>query len=301
VTQVRNALDSKAVGLMLFLTLSWGMNGVAAKISNTGYDPIFLTVIRSAIAMAAVYLWCRLRSIPLFEKDNTLWPGVWVGVLFGAEFVCLFVAFDYSSVGRVSLLLNTMPFIVLIGSHFLLGEKMDAGKVIGLLLAFAGVAVIFSDRLSTAGENVWLGDVLGLSGAVLWAATTLLIKRSTLSTSSPEKVLSYQLVFSTIFVAPLLLFVENPIRDVNTAATIALLFQAIFVVAFTYLLWFWLVRRYPASSLSSFTFLTPAFAVFGGWLILSEPISWKLFLSLAMIAMGIFIVNRPRRTVPPAA
>lgn len=300
-TVTKSSLDSTAVGLMLFLTLSWGLNGVAAKISNTGYDPIFLTVARSAIAMAVIYLWCLLRAIPLFEKDGTLWAGIGVGVLFGAEFVCLFIAFDYSSVGRVSLLVNTMPFIVLIGSHFLLGEKMDAGKIAGLLLAFAGVAVIFSDRLTATGSNVWLGDILALSGAVLWAATTLLIKGSKLSTASAEKVLSYQLVVSAIFVAPLLLFVENPIRDANTAATVALLFQAIFVVAFTYLLWFWLIRHYPASSLSSFTFLTPAFSVLGGWLILSEPISWKLFLSLAMIAMGIYIVNRPRRTVPPAA
>ena len=300
-TPVRSALDSKAVGLMLFLTLSWGMNSVAAKISNSGYDPIFLTVARSAIAMVAVYFWCRVRGIPLFDKDGTLWAGIGVGVLFGAEFVCLFIAFDFSSAGRVSLLVNTMPFIVLVGAHFLLGEKMDAGKIAGLLLAFAGVAVIFSDRLSATGSNVWLGDLLALAGAVLWAATTLLIKGSKLSTASAEKVLSYQLVVSAIFVAPLLLFVENPIRDANTAATIALLFQAIFVVAFTYLLWFWLIRHYPASSLSSFTFLTPAFSVLGGWLILSEPVGWKLFLSLAMIALGIYIVNRPRRIVPPAA
>ncbi len=300
-TRSGQALDGKAVALMLFLTVSWGLNGVLAKISNTGYDPVFLTVARSVIAAVLVYLWCRYRGINLFERDGTLLPGAIAGALFGVEFLCIFTGFEYSSVGRVSLLVNTMPFMVLVGAHFLLGERMTPAKVAGLALAFAGVAVIFSDKLSAVGDKVWIGDLLALAAAALWAATTLIIKATRLSTASAEKVLMYQLVFSAIVVAPVLLFVDEPIRDANLAATLALLAQAAFVVAFTYLLWFWLMRHYPASALSSFTFLTPAFAVIGGWLILSEPLSWRLGLSLAMIAAGIYIVNRPRRTVPPSA
>jgi len=301
VTQPAKALDSTAVALMLFLTVSWGLNGVLAKISNTGYDPVFLTVVRSVIAAVLVYGWCRYRKIKLFERDGTLVPGIIAGALFGFEFLCIFVGFEYSSVGRVSLLVNTMPFIVLVGAHYLLGERMTTVKIAGLLLAFAGVAVIFSDNLSAVGDQVWIGDILALMAAVLWAATTLVIKGTRLSAASAEKVLLYQLVFSAIVVAPVLLGVDSPIRDANSAATIALLAQAIFIVAFTYLLWFWLMRQYPASSLTSFTFLAPAFAVIGGWLFLSEPVSWRLGLSLAMIAAGIYIVNRPRRTVPPSA
>ena len=298
-TPMRDALDGKAVGLMIFLTLAWGLNGVFAKISNTGYDPVFLTVARSAIATVLVLLWCRVRDIPLLDKDGTLWPGILAGVLFGVEFLCIFTGLEYSSVGRVSLLVNTMPFIVLVGAHFLLGERINAGKVVGLVLAFAGVALVFSDNLSTTHPDAWIGDVLALVASALWAATTLLIKGSRLSVASAEKVLIYQLVVSAIVVAPVLIFIENPIRDANLAATIALLVQAAFIVAFTYLLWFWLVRHYPASALSSFTFLSPAFGVIGGALILSEPMTVQIFLALALIAVGIFIVNRPRRTVPP--
>lgn len=298
-TPVRDALDGKAVALMIFLTLAWGLNGVAAKIANTGYDPVFLTVARSAIATVLVLLWCWLRRIPLLEADGTLWPGILAGVLFGGEFLSIFIGLEYSSVGRVSLLVNTAPFIVLVGAHFLLGERIDAGKVIGLVLAFAGVALVFSDRLSVTGPDAWIGDVLGLAAGVLWAATTLLIKGSRLSVASAEKVLIYQLVVSAIVIAPILLFVESPIRDANLAATIALFIQAAFIVAFTYMLWFWLVRHYPASALSSFTFLSPAFGVIGGGLILSEPMTVQIFLALALIAVGIFIVNLPRRAIPP--
>jgi drug/metabolite transporter (DMT)-like permease len=87
---------------------------------------------------------------------------------------------------------------------------------------------------------------------------------------------------------------------VTALATGALVFQAVFVVAFTYLVWFWLVRRYPASGLSSFAFLTPAFSVLMGGLILDEPLSMRLLVALAMIAVGIIIVNRPRKAALPS-
>jgi len=301
VTPSQNALDGKAVALMLFLTLSWGLNSVLAKISTTGYDPVFLTVARSAIAAAAVYAWCLYRRINLFEHDGTLIPGIAAGIFFGLEFLAMFIGFEYSSVGRISLLVNTMPFFVLVCAHYFLGERMTPAKVAGLVLAFIGVAIIFSDKMPVAGDQVWIGDLLGLAAAVLWAATTLVIKGTRLTTASAEKVLMYQLVVSAIVIAPMLLTIDNPIRDPDWTSTAALLTQAVFIVAFTYVLWFWLMRQYPASALSSFTFLTPAFSVFGGWLILSEPVSWRLALSLAMIGAGIYIVNRPRRTVPPSA
>ena len=68
------------------------------------------------------------------------------------------------------------------------------------------------------------------------------------------------------------------------------------MVAFTYLVWFWLMRRYPAAGLASFAFLTPAFSVLLGGVLLDEPLTWKIGLALALIAGGLIIVNRPART-----
>jgi drug/metabolite transporter (DMT)-like permease len=65
-------------------------------------------------------------------------------------------------------------------------------------------------------------------------------------------------------------------------------------VAFiTYLAWFWLVRRYPASRLASFTFLTPLFGVLAGGVLLNEPITNMLLLALVLVGTGIYLVNRP--------
>lgn len=296
----RDAVDGFAGAVMIGLTFSWGLNGVAAKIANTGFDPVFLTVARSVIAAGIVYLWCVWRGVALFGRDGTLGAGVLAGALFGFEFLLIFSGLEYTSVARSALLVNTMPFWVLVGAHFLLGERMDGIKLGGLALAFAGVAVIFSDRLSVPGPDAWIGDLMSLGAGALWAATTLVIKGSKLSSTAPEKVLLYQLAVSAVIMPPLLLVAGPLLRDVTVLATGALVFQAVFVVAFTYLVWFWLVRRYPASGLSSFAFLTPAFSVLMGGLILGEPLSMRLFLALAMIAIGIIIVNRPRRAALPS-
>jgi len=297
----RHAVDAAAVAIMIFLTFCWGLNGVAAKVSNTGFNPVFVSVARSAIAAALVFLWCRARGIKLFDRDGTLPAGILAGFLFGAEFICIFFGFDYTSVARSSLMVNTMPFWVLVGAHFLLGERMSVTKLAGVALAFCGVVVIFSDKLSAPGPDAWIGDLLTLFAGLLWAATTLAIKKSKLATTSAEKLLLYQLAVSAVMTAPLLLIGGPVFRAVSALNISALLFQAVFVVAFTYLVWFWLMRRYPAAGLASFAFLTPAFSVLLGGLLLDEPLTWRIGLALALIAGGLIVVNRPGRRQLPAA
>ena len=60
------------------------------------------------------------------------------------------------------------------------------------------------------------------------------------------------------------------------------------------------MQRYPAGGLSSFAFLTPAFGVLMGGLLLDEPLSLRIFIALGLIAVGLVIVNRPARRIPPA-
>lgn len=291
----RDAVDAFAVGLMIMLTFSWGLNGVAAKLSYVGYNPIFVTLARSAIGGLLVLWWCHHRRIRLFQADGTLWPGLLAGALFGGEFIALFVGLEFTTVARSSLMVNTMPFWVLIGAHFLLGERISWSKFLGLALAFLGVALVFSDKLSLPGSSAITGDLLSLAAGIFWAASTLVIKKSRLNSTGPEKLLLYQLFVTTIMATPMLLWAGPIVREVNALANIALLFQAVFVVAFTYNLWFWLMRRYPASGLASFAFLTPAFGVLCGGVLLGEPLTTRIILALALIAAGLTIVNRPQR------
>jgi drug/metabolite transporter (DMT)-like permease len=293
----RAAVDIAAAAIMVWLTFSWGLNGVAAKISNQGFNPLFVSVARSAIAAVLVFAWCHYRGIGLFGRDGTLVPGIIAGALFGIEFILIFVGLDFTSVARSTLMVNTMPFWVLIGAHFLLGEKMSLAKLGGLALAFCGVVLVFFDKLSLPGPDAIVGDLMSIAAGVAWALTTLVIKRSKLQTAAPEKLLLYQLVVGGLLTAPLVPLGGAAIREWAAIPTAALLFQAIYVVAFTYVVWFWIMRRYPAAGLSSFAFLTPVFGVLCGGLFLGEPLTVKLFAALGLIAAGLIIVNRPARAV----
>lgn len=290
------AMDGLAVTLMLLLTLSWGLNQVAIKVSNAGFNPMLGVFVRAAGGGVLVFLWCRWRGIALFARDRTLWPGLAAGALFGFEFVLIFAGLEFTSAARSALMVNTMPFWMLIGGHFLLGERITARKLAGLVLAFAGVVLIFSDDLSIPGPNAIWGDLLCLLAGVLWAATVLLVKASRLSRASPEKTLLYQLSVSTLIALPLIPLYGPLLREVTALATASLVFQTVFVVAFTYVLWFWLVRRYPASGLSSFTFLSPAFGVILAGMLLDEPLTLRIFAALGLIAAGLVLVNRTGRT-----
>ncbi len=292
----RPAIDALAVAVMIGLTFSWGLNGVAAKIATGGFSPVMLTVLRSAIAGVLVFAWCRWQRVPLFSRDGTLWPGILAGVLFGLEFLLIFFSLEHTSVGRSTLMVNTMPFWVLIGAHLLLGERMSARRFAGLALAFGGVALVFSDKLTAPSPTALLGDLLSLGAGILWAATSIVIRKTRLAQTGAEKMLLYQLVVATVMALPLIPLGGPPLREVTPVVLAALAFQSVFVVAITYAVWFWMLRRYPVSGLSSFAFLTPAFGVLCGAMILGEPLSWRILAALLLIGVGLVIVNRPSRS-----
>ena len=130
---------------------------------------------------------------------------------------------------------------------------------------------------------------------VLWGATTLAVRGSALTTASAEKTLLYQLVVSALllFAGALLMRVPLP-SHVSVLAWAALAFQVVIVTSISYLVWFWLVRHYPATRLSSFTMLTPVFGLLLGAMLLAEPITLRLVMALATVAAGIVVVNRTK-------
>ncbi len=288
-------MDGFASAIMVFLTLVWGLNTVISKLAFGGFSPLAISFLRAALAMMIVYGWCRYKGIRVFERDGSLMAGSAVGALFGLEFVAIYSGLDFTSAARATLMTSTMPFFLMIGAHFMLGEHVTMPKLIGLVIAFAGVAVVFFDKLSLPSPDAIYGDLLCLLGGALWAATTLTIRMTKASTLSPEKVLLYQLAGAAIVAVPLMPFSGPLLREVSFVPVASLIFQAAFVVSFTNLLWFWLMVRYPATGLSSFMFLSPVFGVFFGGLFLSDPISIYLLLGLAMIAAGLVLVNAVRR------
>jgi drug/metabolite transporter (DMT)-like permease len=288
-------LDVFASLAMVVLTATWGFQQVAIKVTNEAVSPAFQSGLRCAGAFLLLLVWCYVRGIKLFERDGTLVPGLIVGFLFATEFAFIYWALVYTDVARSILFLYASPFVVALGAHYLLpNERMGMPQVVGLLCAFAGLVLAVRDSLSLPSATALIGDLMMLVAAVLWAVTTLIIKKTSLATIHPAKTLAYQLGMTALFIPGALLLGESGITKFNGLVAASLAYQIVIVAFLSYLAWFALVRTYPASTLSVFTFLSPLFAMLSGAYFLNERVSPLLWLALALVACGIWLVNRPR-------
>jgi drug/metabolite transporter (DMT)-like permease len=174
-------------------------------------------------------------------------------------------------------------------------ERLSLVQYAGLVVAFGGVVWAFAEGFGApaAGAQQWVGDALGLGAALLWGLTTLTLRATRLSTALPEKTLLYQLAVSGLALLAASLFQHEPWPAALSALTWAsLLFQTVVITFASYLVWFWLVRHYPATRISAFTLLTPLFGLLAGVLLLGEPLTLRLAVALLAVCMGIWLVSR---------
>ncbi|MBP6581934.1 MAG: DMT family transporter [Chromatiaceae bacterium] len=291
----KHELDRLAIGLMVVFCSIWGLQQVAIKVANAGISPVWQAGIRSLGATATILLWVLFRRVKLFERDGTWWPGLLVGLLFSGEFALIFLGLNYTPASRGVIFLYTAPFFVALGARwFLPGERMRRAQWGGMALAFIGVVLLFGEHLWLPADQAWIGDLMILGAAMLWAATTLAVKASALGRSSAEKILLYQLAISAVLLPPLSIAMGEPGVFAPTPLVWAnLFFQAVIVAGASYLGWFWLIRHYPATRLSSFSFLTPVMGVLASVLLLDEPLTPTIFAALFLVGAGIWIANRP--------
>lgn len=287
-----DALDLKAALMLTVLCLSWGLNAVAIKISNTGIAPVFCAGLRSVVATGCLLIWMTWRRLELFP--GRLKDGMLIGFLFGAEFGLLYTALLYTTASSAWILLYTSPFFHALGAHFFLaGDRLTLRKSAGLVLSFIGIIILLSKHIGLPSIQQFAGDLMSIGAAALWAMTTVYIKRRLVALVSPYHTLFYQTLFSIpiLFLMSFLLK-ETPIQAINGLIILSFAYQGIIIAFISYLVWFFLVHTYPISRLSSFTFLTPVFATFAGILLLKEPLTLNLILSLIFVSLGIYIVNR---------
>lgn len=291
----RDVLDRTAILLLVVLCASWGLQQVAVKIVNQGISPIRQAGIRSIGSAVLLLIWMAVRRQPLTEKDGSLWYGIAAGLLFTVEFLLMYWGLEYTNASRSAIFLYLSPFVVAIGAHwFIPGEKMRGIQVAGMCSAFVGIVAAFSESLTLPTHRMLIGDGMLVAAALFWGATTVLIKASPLGKIAPGKVLLYQLAVSAL-VLPLGSMAVGEPGIVHMTPLIAgcLAYQIVWVAFITYLAWFWLVRNYPASRISSFTFLTPLFGVIAGGVLLHETVTPVLLFALVLVGAGIYLVNRP--------
>jgi len=294
----KDHVDALAVTLLLGCCLVWGLGQVATKLGLSEIPPLMQAAVRSLGAALLLVLWSQARGLALWRADGTGRGGLLAGSLFALEFGCIFVGLQYTSASRMSVFIYLAPFVVALGMPLIArSERLDRWQALGLVIAFGGVVWAYFEGFAqpTAGPRQWLGDALGLCGAVLWGLTTLALRGTRLGSALPEKALLYQLAVSAVALGLASAVAGEAWPARLTAASLwPLAFQTVVITFASYLVWFWLVRHYPATRISAFTLLTPVFGLLAGVALLGEPLTLRLAVALAAVCAGIVLVNRVR-------
>ncbi len=291
----KNHLDGLAIVLLLGCCLFWGFQQVLAKATIAEVPPVFQSAVRAVGATVLLVIWCNMRGIPLLVRDGTLMVGLLAGSLFSFEFACIYLALSHTDASRVTVFLYTSPFwVAALLPLFVKAERMNRMQWLGLSCAFAAVVFALWEGLQKAGAGR-LGDVLALLAGASWGLTTVVIRASALAKISAERLLFYQLICSAISL-PLvsLAFGERwpAASQLSGFAWFSLFLQTAVGAFASYLLWMWMLMRYPAAKMSAFVFLTPVFALIFAALWLGEPITPNLLTAIGLVGAGIMLVNR---------
>jgi drug/metabolite transporter (DMT)-like permease len=222
-----------------------------------------------------------------------------VSLVFALQLGLLYLGLSKTTASRGVLMINTQPFFVLFLAHwFIPGDQITKNKVLGLLLGFSGMALVFLGKKGVTAE-VEIGDLVVLITAFLWACNTIYTKRI-IHNFAPFQIVLYPMVFAVPFFFLAGYFWDvKMINHLDLEVLSSLLYQGLVTASFGFVAWNSMLKKYGAVSLHSFVFIMPIAGVLLGGLVLGEAITWDIILALACIVSGIVVVNLRTREYTP--
>lgn len=294
--EARKPLDGMATSVMAGLCVIWGVQQVAIKSAAADITPLLQVALRSGIAGLAVLILMLVRQKKIPFSRETLRPGLLVGLLFSIEFMFVAEGLRFTTAAHMAVFLYTAPIFAALGLHFLVPEeRLSALQWSGVGITFIGVIVafLFGGHADTAPQasNMLLGDFFGLLAGMFWGMTTIVVRRSKLSSGSATMTLFYQLAGAFVLLGGLALLTGQTHFRLSPVSVSSMLFQTVVVTFASYLAWFSLMRRYQASRLGILSFMTPVFGIIAGVVLLHEPLKVNFILGALLIMLGIVTVS----------
>jgi drug/metabolite transporter (DMT)-like permease len=197
------------------------------------------------------------------------------------------------SVSLGAILFYTYPLMAAVASPIFLGERLDAGKVAGMVIGFGGVVLIAG--FSAHGSS--LGMAYVLLAAAMWAVGTVVFKKIK-GQRDVYFMTAWSLLTGAAFLSIFSALIEGFPRVESTwSFWWSYLYMTLPGMAVAGTLWYYLLDRAEAAVASAYLFLTPVFGVFFGWLVLDEGITGLRIAGGILVAIAIYLVNR---TAQPA-
>ena len=279
---------------LLILGGLWGSSYLFIKIAVGEVPP--LTLVAGRLVLAAAILWLVLAAVrQAMPRSRRLWAAFAVmGLLNGAvPYSLIFWSEQHISSGLASLLQATMPLFTVLMGHFLMREEhLTLGRIAGVVLGFLGVGLLMLPDLRQGAHANLLGELAMVASSVSYAGAAL-FARSRLRGQPALVSTTGQLTMGAVWILPLSLLVEGPPRAVPSLPALgSWLGLTILGTVIAYVIYFKLIERTSAAFTSTVTYIIPVFGLILGALVLSEPLSLTLLVSLGLILAGVLLVRR---------
>ena len=292
---VPEGMDVGAVVFAIFLCVLFGANAVAIKISLTGLGVFTTAGLRFGIAAVVIFLWARLTGRPVRLTRHQLRLMLILGVIFYVQLSLFYLGLARTTASHGTLIANILPFVVLVLAHFFIQEeRISAKKVIGLILGFCGVLLLFGDA-GQMDQQILRGDLFVLAAVIIWGGNAIYTKRI-IGSFHPIQIALYPLtVAAPLFLLTALFMDREMVRYVDGSIIASMAYQTFVTASFGLIGWMMMIKRYGATTLHSFIFIMPISGVFCGVMMLGEPLTRNLIGSIILVTVGLIVVNRSSR------
>ena len=275
-----------------FLCVLFGANAVAVKISLVGLGIYTTAALRFSIAALVICAWACLTRKPLRITTVQFSKLVPLGIIFFCQLALFYTGLSKTTASHGTLIANALPFIIMVLAHFFIpGETITWKKTTGLLIGFTGVVVLFSDQVVMTKDG-FDGDMIVLLAVLFWGFNAVYAKKI-IHDFHPVQITLYPMAIAVPFlIVGSMFFDQERVRFLSPDIISAMVYQTLVTASFAFIAWNTLVKRYGTTLLHSFVFIMPLSGVFFGILLLKEPLTANLMVSILLVTTGLVVVNR---------
>lgn len=286
----------KIIALILFTVSLIGGGAFSVKLGLQGFPPLKMALFRCILGLIAVGGIGFYYGVSMRMRFKELPRLLIIAVLYIGHTITLNVGTDLTTASRSTIFFTLYPlFTVLFGHFWLPNDRLSPQKVLGILIAFAGVLVTLAPNLQSGITTTYLiGDLI-----VLLAACFLGL-RITLTKVFVQDIYSHRLLVWLLglsipcFLCLTYIFERGQPIKWTLESCAGLLYQGWIITGFCFLVLTSVLRKYKASKLVVFSFLMPVSGVLFSSLLLDDKLTIDVLGGTALVAAGIYLVNRQR-------
>ncbi len=275
------------------ICLIWGSTWLVIRIGLNSLTPIISVGIRFLLASLIILAVIKIKRIKLQTDSVSLKLYVFLGFFaFTIPYGLVYWAEQYIPSGLTSILFAIMPFSIILFTHLLIKDNViTSNQIIGVIIGFFGVVIIFSDNLKIEFSLYFLGMLAALSSALIQAFVAVIIKKHG-EHLHPLSMNFLPLLLGGVIMIPAGLIFENKSSwDFSLTAVGSIIYLALFGTVVTFTIYYWLIKKMNIVILSLNAFITPVVAVILGWLILDEKLSLQVLMGSLLVFIGILFAN----------